>query len=278
MFQFKIFSIYLFISLVLMGGSLTANDEKTSNNDNLINEQPTEKQNEPRILVKYYSAEAIQALPRLKPLANQEPEYNKILFKLENFPKNKEIILEIRRLASDDTKTYERKVSFSIQDDGSMVITNTDHKLQTLIGSSRGYLPGEMVHFRFRTADGDVEKETSGVPAPAILKDNDHNIVLKAELVSVNPTVYQISLPTMDDGEEYVLKSTSIGETIKAKPKYVKDTAFHYAPAANGNSKGGDAILEIRRTSGQVYTIQLPWGSALEGYLSGKKIYSPKPS
>lgn len=232
---------------------------------------------EPRIHAKYYSADAIQALPRLKVLASQEPEYNKILFKLENYPRHQEIFLEIKRLASVDSKAYESKVAFSIQDDGTMLISNTDQPLQTLICSSSGFLPGESVFYRFRTADGKIDKEISGIPTPAILKDKDHKIVLKAELASLNPTVYTIFLPTMEEGEEYDFKSTSVGDIIKAKPKYTKNKPLRFSPSAKGNSKGGEAILEIRRKSGDIYAIQLPWGTALESYLQGKKVYSPKP-
>lgn len=231
----------------------------------------------PRIKTLYYSAQAVQALPRLKPLAGQEPEHNKILFKLEGYPKDKEIILEIKRLASPDPKSYEKLVSFKIQDDGAMIISGTEQQIQTVIGNSRGFLPGERVYYRFRTADGQVDNETSGVPTPAVVRDKDYRIVLKANLVSVNPTAYEITFPTMADGEEYELKSVSVGDITRAKPKNDKNKPLLFAPAAKANSKGGDAILEIRRKSGPTYAIRLPWGCALEGYHSGKKIYSPKP-
>lgn len=231
---------------------------------------------EPLIKAQYYSAETIQALPRLKPLTAQEPEYNKILFKLDGYPKNKEIILEIKRLASLDPKAYEKKVAFTIQDDGSMLIANTNQKLKTIISSSRGFLPGERVYYRFHTADGSIDKEMSGVPTPAVVKTKDHKVALKAELMSINPTIYKIDLPIMKEGEEYELKSTSLGEITKAKPKYSSSQPIHYAPAGGNKGKGGDAVLEITRKSGEIYTITLPWGSALEPYLQGHKAYAPK--
>lgn len=273
MFNLATLSFALITPLALLNASLIAADTTTTESKPM--EQPTIIQ--PRIKAQYYSSDAIQAIPRLKPLTAQEPEYNKILFKLEDYPKNQEIILEIKRLASTDQSAYEPKVAFSIEDDGTMLIKNSQHRLQTIISSSKGFLPGERVYYRFRTVDGKIDKEISGIPTPATLKDKDHHIVLKAEIVSINPTVYKITLPTMNEGEEYELKSTSVGDITKAKPKYTKDKPLLYSPAANGNSKGGDAILEIRRKSGEVYTIQLPWGTGLEGYLQGKKVYSPKP-
>lgn len=233
--------------------------------------------NAPRVKALFYSADAVQAIPRLKALAKQEPQYNKILFKLENFPKNQEIIFENRRLAGIDPKAYEHKVSFIIKDDGSMFIKGTDQRIQTIISSSHGFLPGERVVYRFRTADGAISKEVSGIPSPAVIKDKDYRTILKADLVSISPTVYRISLPTMNEGETYDLKSTSFGETVKAKPRYTKKKPFHFSPGSNSKSKGGEAILEIRRKSGKVYTIVLPWGSSLQGYLVGKKVYSPTP-
>jgi len=229
-----------------------------------------------RIRTQYYSAEAVQALPRLKALANQEPEFNKIIFRLEGYPKNKEIILEIKRLASPAPESYEKMVSFTIQNDGAMLITGSDQQIQAVIGNSRGFLPGEKVYYRFRTVDGEVDKEVWGIPTPAIVRDKDHQVVLKAELVSVMPTVYQISFPKMNEGEEYELKSTSVGNVVRSKPKYHKEKPLLYSPVAGGNSKGGEAILEIRRKAGPTYSIRLPWGCALEGYRSGKKTYSSK--
>ena len=254
---------------------ITIPEEQTADLQN-SEETAALKKTGPRVSAKFYSADAIQAIPRLKKLAAQEPEYNKIIFKLEGFPRHQEINFEIKRLASKDPKSFEHKVTFTIDDDGYILISNSGHRLQNLIGSSHGYLPGERVIYRFSTADGTISREISGVPTPAVVKNKDHKVVLRANLVSVNPTVYQIILPGFEEGEEYDFKSTSVGETAKAKPKYVKNKPFLYSPSANSRNKGADAILEIRRKSGQTYSIRLPWGTALEAYQNEKKIYSPK--
>lgn len=248
---------FLFLGLALLPSSITIAQEQ-----------------EPRPYIKaqYYSADAVQALPRLKPLRNQDAEYNKILFKLENYPKHQEIILEIKRLASLEPRTYEPKITFSIQDDDSLLLKDSHQRLQRLISSSRGFLPGERVSYRFRTADGSLTKEVSGIPTPAVVKEENGTVALKAELISINPTMYKIEIPAMAEGEEYDLLSTSVGEIVRAKPKYSASQPLHYAPAS-GNNKGGEATLEIRRKSGKAYKITLPWGAALEGYLQGTKVY-----
>jgi hypothetical protein len=240
-------------------------------------EQSFIQERKPRINAQFYSADAIQAISRLKVLSKQEPEYNKILFKLEDFPKNQEISLEIKHIGSANPKKYEHRFSFTIQDDDTMLINQTGQIIQSIICSSQGYLPGEQVFYRFRTADGSISKEISGTPTPATIRDKNHKIVLQADLVSIEPTVYQLFLPTMNEGEEYEFKISSLGETTKAKPKYTKAKPLHFSPAAKGNIKGGETILEIRRKNKQIYAIRLPWGTALESYHSGNKVYSPKP-
>lgn len=232
---------------------------------------------EPRVIAKFYTADAIQAIPRLKALKDQDPESNKILFGLENFPTDKEIFVDIKRHASITPDEYETKFSFIVGDDGLIRVSNSDHQLRAIVVGSRGYLPGEKVYFRFHSADGTIDKEISGVPVPAIVYDKEGKQVIRAEMVSVLPTVYRIDLPQLEDGEEYELKASSVGETVKSRPKYNKAKGFMYSPAAKGISKGGDATLEIRKRKGAAYSITLPWGAMLDGYMTGKKIYSPKP-
>ena len=231
----------------------------------------------PSIKAQYYSAEAIQALPYLKPLALQEAEYNKIIFKLNGYPKEKEIMLDVKRLASQNPKAYENKLSFIIQDDDLLLIKNTQQRLKNIISSSRGFLPGERVTYRFHTADNSINKEISGVPTPAVIKNKEGLIVVKAELISINPTIYKIELPLMNEGEVYDMKSTSIGEITKAKPTYSKSMPINYAPAGSNKSKGGEGVLEIQRKNGESYKITLPWGAQLDDYLQGKRVYSQMP-
>lgn len=230
-------------------------------------------QTEPRIHSRFFSADAVEGLPKLQHLNAKDQGFNKILFKFTGFPINQEIVFETKRLASPLPDTYQQMLTFSIQEDGSL-LTADQQQLKSLVCSSRGFLPGERVIFRARTAEGSIVKEISGIPSPVIVKDKEDKIVIKAELVSFEPTVYILDLPRMKEGEEYELKSTSIGEIVKAKPKFSKEKPLHYSPAVSGNSKGGISVLEIRRKSGELYVIKLPWGTALQPYLKGDKIYN----
>ncbi len=227
----------------------------------------------PAIRSKFFSAEAAEALPKLKDLHAKNPGFNKILFKLEGYPKQQEIIFEIKRPLTNAPEQYRRIASFTIQDDGSYLNNDDKQIMPYIVGSSRGFLPGERIVFRFRTADGSIDKEVSGIPAPAIFKDKQGKIAVRAEILSVSPTVYTVDLFTMKEGEEYELKSTSLGETFKAKPTFYSDKPFHYAPAPKGKIQGGHSTLQIKRKSGEVYTMKLPWGTALESYQGGRKHY-----
>ena len=156
---------------------------------------------EPRVVARFFSADIVQALPKLQHLRAQDPEFNKVLFKVEGYPKNQELIFEIKRLASKDPQGYQSVLLFSILDDGT-ILTNTQQRLKNILSSSRGFLPGERVTYRVRTADGSFDSETSGIPSPAVFKDNDFNVALRAELISISPTIYAIDLPTMKEGED----------------------------------------------------------------------------
>ncbi len=232
---------------------------------------PLIAEKEPAIKAVFHDAESLHLLSHLKHLNNQDPEFNKLILSLKDYPKNKEIIFEVKRLAGNTGDKYVQIAKFIIQDDGSyLTSTEPKQRLDSFISTSKGFLPGERVFYRFRTADGTVDKEISGVPSPAIFRDNDGRIALRAELIQTSPTLYEIKLPTMNEGEVYKLKSTSVGTTVTAEPTYTASKPIHYAPTA-GKGKGGQGILEIKRKSGEIYYLTLPWGTALTPCLQGKK-------
>lgn len=235
-------------------------------------EENLPSQIEPQIHTRFFSGDAIQVLPKLKHLNAQDPWYNKILFKVEGFPIQQNLIMEIKRLASSNPDQFYPILNFSIQEDGTYLLNNKD-TLKTIVSSSRGFLPGERVTYRIRTTDHSVEKEVSRIPTPVIFEDKQGKIVLRAELLSLSPTVYLIEFPTMNEGEEFDLKASSIGEIVKAKPRFSSSKPFHFSPAAKGMSKGGESLLEIHRKSGETYYLKLPWGTALDAYLKGERAY-----
>lgn len=239
-------------------------------------EAPTSIQNEPAIRSRFFSAEAVEAIPKLQYLNAKNPGFNKILFKLDGYPVQKEIIFEIRRPLSPKPDLYQQVASFTIQEDGSYLLPDNE-RVPFIVGSSRGFLPGERIIFRFRTADGSIDKQISGIPSPAIFRDKKGNIALRAEILSEDPTVYILDLLEMKDGDEYELKTVSLGETVTSKGKYYRSKPLHYSPAPDASGKGGTSLLQVIPRSGdskgEVYTMRLPWGTALEVYQLGGKTY-----
>lgn len=231
----------------------------------------TSNQMQPQVTSKFYSAEAIYIIPRLKYLDAADPGFNKLVFTLNGYPKNTPIVADIKRLSSNDPNAFQPLFSFTILDDNSYLInTQPPQKLNEIVVSSRGFLPGERVTYRFHTTDGSVNKEVSGIPAPLDYKDDSGKVVVRAELLSIDPTAYALDFPQMNEGEEFEIKSSSLGETATATVNYTKEKPFHYSPSA-GKAAGGVAVLEIKVKSGDVYLMKMPWGTALDAHLSGQK-------
>lgn len=264
----------LIISLNLLSPAYTAYAEETTTLAPTPSLAPSAESPsaEPSVRIRFYSASAVEAIPKLKHLQSKNPGYNKIQFLFDNFPKNKEIILEIKRPLSKTPEQYHHVMTFTIQNDGTY-LTDTKERLNFIAGSSRGYLPGERVFVRFHTSDDSLNKEISGTPHPVIFRDRKGVIVMRAELLTQDPTVYLIELPTMNDGEEYELKSVALGSTTKAKPKYSSKEPLHFSPTPTGKSQGGSSTFEVKRKSGEVYKLTLPWGTALDIYKQGEKSY-----
>ncbi len=226
----------------------------------------------PKIIARFFTTEMCRSIDKLKSLEAVNPGFHKILLKVEGYPKQKEIIVEIKRSLGKSPSEYIQLTSFTIQDDGSF-LTKDKQKRDYLIGTSRGFYPGERVYVRIQTVDGSVSQEVAGVPNPVIYRDPEGAIALKAELISTSPTVYVIELPTMKEGEEYELISTALGEVTKSKIIHSKDTPLHYSPVSKDKNTGGYSTLKIKRKSSKLYTLRMPWGTALEPYLQGNKCY-----
>lgn len=220
----------------------------------------------------FIQADHTDQLPKLKPLLEKDPGYHKMLFRQIGFPTEKEIVWETKRLASTTPTKYEPDLTFVIHTDGSME-TSTGKPLKALISTSRGYLPGERVTYRFRAADGSVSDEVTLYPQPIIARDDDGKVLLRAEMTTMIPTTYRIELPQMEEGEEFEIKSTSLGQTLKTKGNYSKKDAVMYMPAVEGHAQGGMARIEIKRKSGDQVAVKLPWGNLLKNYYNGSLSY-----
>lgn len=219
----------------------------------------------PHVESYFIPAEACKELPRFKSLLEDNPNSNKILFRLQNFPKNQEMMMEVKRTASFKPSTYELLKTFTINDNNAIV--GDDQKpIPALVVSSYGYLPGERATFRFRTTNGSLSKEVSLYPKPLIARDKNTQPALRAELVSLVPTVYQIELLNMKEGEDYEFVSISGGEIVKSKATFHKGVPINYTPAI-GKVKGGTSRVEVRKKSGDVTVISFPWGTELKHHL-----------
>lgn len=259
---FIYFSLCISVSTCCL--SLSASEELSSNS-------PAE----PTIKPKFYNSEEIHASETLTAIKPFEPGYHKVVIELQNFPKNVPIIWEIKRLASESPDTFQPYLNFTINEDGTY-LTDDQEVLKILSISSKGFLPGERVTGRFRTADNTISKEVAGIPNPAFFKDKNGVIGLSAELVHLKPTVYVIDMPTLEEGEKYDIKTVIIGETSKVKnAKYTKTTPFHFSPAVKKGNKGGDSYFEVRRKNGEIYFLKLPWGAAIETYSNAKRTHKP---
>ncbi len=234
--------------------------------DFLIADAEIEVPNAPKVESYLIPAEACKELPRFKALLEEDPKSNKILFRLVNFPKEEQMVLEVKRMASLTPTTYETLKTFTVHEEG--VIETGDHKQQpALVVTSRGFLPGERATFRFRTLDNTLSKEVSLYPKPMIARDKNGQTALRAELVSIVPTVYQIELLNMKEDEAYLFVSQSGGQIVKSNAHFHTGTPINYTPENDGRLKGGTSRVEIRKKSGDVIVVSFPWGSELQHHL-----------
>lgn len=217
-------------------------------------------------------ADAVEKMPKLKSLLSFDKDFNKMVFRLKNFPTDKEVVLEEKRLASLTPSAYTQAMSFTISPDGT-IVTSDQKKLPALVLSGKGFLPGERVTFRFRIVESGQSEEVTLYPTPIVARNKVGEVVLRAELISLIPTVYNIEMPTLKEGEDYEFVSTSLGEVVKSKAKYSKDTPIHYSPEVEGHAKGSTSRLEIKRKSVDPIVVTFPWGTLLKSYLSGDLSY-----
>lgn len=253
--------ICLTLCMVCLGAILQA----ASHDDPKIAPLPTVK-------VKFYNAEEVQALSEITSNKSLESGHNKLVIELSHFPKEQEIIWEVKRLSDQDPDSFRPHMKFVIQPDGSY-LTEDQKSSKTLSYTSKTYLPGERASFRFRTADNRISKDVVGIPNPAFFKDKNGKIALSAELVHLKPTVYIIDMPALEEGEIYDLKTVILGVTSTVKKaKFTRNTPFHFTPTAK-KGKGGDSYFEVQRKSGDIYFLKLPWGTAIENYTKEKRIH-----
>jgi len=93
---------------------------------------------------------------------------------------------------------------------------------------------------------------------------------LKAELVSLKPTYYEMYLEGVQTFEKLNLRSFSSGETIDNDFHYTQGSCIALMPGVIGK-EGGLCDLTLTRQKGAEFKLRLPWGDEVLDYLKGDK-------
>ena len=126
--------------------------------DFLIADAQIEIPNAPKVETYLIPAKACKELPRFQALLQEDSQSNKILFRLVRFPKEEQMVLEVKRTASLTPSTYQILKYFVVHGEG-IIETGEQKQLPALVVTALGFLPGERATFRFRTLDNTITKE-----------------------------------------------------------------------------------------------------------------------
>jgi hypothetical protein len=245
----------LFIFFLLLKVNGLANNAETSDTT-----EPT-----PHVDVLSFSAKS--GTPpefRLRELPDPDPKHNKMALRFHGFPVDKDIIFSMLRLVQSDLNTFEKKGTIRIKADG-MVVFN-DMEVSTIFLTSRGFLPGEKVYYRFHTADDSFQHEISMIPNPLKCTSKSGRVSMEAELMDPAPALYHIQFTGIDENEECTITSFSKNEKIKHTSMISRRMGMLYSPDVRGE-KGGLSKLIIQRRTGERLELRLPWGDRLFAYL-----------
>lgn len=196
-----------------------------------------------------------------------DPGRPKFSFTLRDFPTNTPLILSTKRLAHGEN--YIRKCNFYVRDDGKIILGHNEER-DCFIASNAMFLPGESVYFNFHTPEGVTISEIHLVPNEITAEDKAKTIRVTAELLSVDPTIYEMHVYGVQDGEEYKIKSISGAESIVTNNVYSSKEKIIVAPAIVG-VLGGTATWELITKSRKSVKLKLPWGKIHNEYLNGTR-------
>lgn len=199
------------------------------------------------------SLEAVQVTSQVYKAKSLPEEYRKLcdsgeyqtIIKLEKWPPNSVIdIYEDRLMSAPEIKRL-----------GNL---KTGSWAAMQIVSSLGYIPAEPVTLMFKDSKNKLDKKISVVPNPLYVKSPVDYAVVEVALCQLYPVSYNVELKGFKKGEELLIKSTSYDESWEHRHK-VDEAKFIYMPGVV-DKKGGVARLEIIRPSGEVLSLELPWG------------------
>lgn len=188
-----------------------------------------------------------------------ETELPRYLFQFNEFPKDEEIVVSIQRVAQQDREAWRQIYKFHFRQSG-MIIDNGDPIGYMLCFSAKGCLPGERISFMFETASG-FKKAISFIPYPLTCKSRMGNALVKAELLSLDPTFFRLDFPGLKPKE--IVKITSESYDCCQGPfKHSATEPFIFSPDVKGCT-GGLALLTVGRKTTQKFKLELPWGSQI---------------
>lgn len=233
---------------------------------------------EPYIIFTTYSQVVLneQTNMDLHAFAALDEGHPKNLVTFHNFPKEKTINLFIRRVIFEkDLKKFNNfvidKNNRIIFDIHKQIKNETPQTLAFFYIPSRYFLPGERIELVFQTEDRNFKYTTTYIPNPIIVKNENGDIVLTAELSILESAFYKIDLKGFLDEEKLKFESISGKERLRNSIVYSGQISFMYSPAVV-RKNGGIGKICITRQSGEKIKVSLPWGTELEKYASGEWI------
>lgn len=188
-----------------------------------------------------------------------ETELPRYLFQFNDFPKDAEITVSLQRVAQQEREAWRQIYKFYLKPSG-MIIDNGDPIGYMLCFSAKGCLPGERISFMFETASG-FKKAISFIPNPLTCKSRMGNALVKAELLSLDPTFFRLDFPGLKPKENVKISSESHG-SCQGPFKHNALDPFIFSPDVKGYT-GGLALITVGRKTTQKFKLELPWGSQI---------------
>lgn len=195
----------------------------------------------------------------IRPFNDVDSKFQRYFFKFSDFPKDEDITVSIQRIAQKDSEAWRPIYKFSIRGSG-MIVENGNPIGFMLCFSAQGCLPGERISFMFEAESG-FKKGVSFIPNPLTLKSRKGNALLKAELLSLDPTFFRIEFPGLKPKENVKIYAESLG--ICQEPiKHNASEALIFSPDIKGQG-GGVALLTVARRTSQKFKLEIPWGTEI---------------
>ena len=220
-----------------------------------------------RLSYETISTSEIEKESKYQKLKKFDPGHHQTIIRIHGLPESESYSLKWERpllIKSKGEREYTKEVFTRLKS-----FLGEDELL--LVTSSRGFMPGEKVTWTLETQDGvSISEKATIIPHPIVLEVPIGGAKLKAELVSLKPTYYEMYLEGIQAFEKLNLKSCSSGETIDEDFLYAQGSCIALMPGVIGK-EGGFFDLTLTRQKGAEFKLRLPWGDEVLDYLKGDK-------